>query len=208
MLEGRTPGLLNVPGVGPIQFDQWTEDWMYDRISLTIDSAIAVGTEYEFFTSLTNKNKADTNMTEEQKLPQGWSMIVQKMGLWIPGKSADATNADLPKTDFCNIVENSYIRFETGNQKIRRQAPTWAWPCGLGMTGMKAQDETASGPIVRNVLNIGAPTLGAVTPLLVPIRLTNQMPFKAIIRFEVATTPTEIDQIFFGLYGLISRPLQ
>lgn len=206
MLEGRVPGLLSIPGVGDIQFDQWIEGHVYDRVTLPA-SAISAGTEYEFFSTVANKNKADTNMSEANKLTEGWQMIVMKYGLWIWPMSAGASSSLTPELDFKKIVENSWLKFETGNAKVRKQAPTWAWPIGLGLYGVQAQDATASGPIVRHVYNIGAPAPAAVPDLLIPVRITNQLHFKATLRFEVATTPTIATDIFFCLYGFISRPI-
>jgi len=196
-IEGREPGLLNIPGVGAIRLDQWIEDVVYD--TATLDTSISVGTQYKFFVNLSGKTKADTNMVESGKLPEQWEMIILKYGLELmPGV--------LPE-DAAKIVENSFIEFQTGNSKVRRRAPTWAWPIGFGVWGDHAIDEQGSATNY-GIAQLGVPSPMAVKPLLIPIRLTSRLNFQAIMQFEVATTLTEEVDVRFYLYGLISRPVQ
>jgi hypothetical protein len=199
MMEGRKPGTLNIPGVGALQLDQWTEGFVWDNA--TMGTSISVGTEYEFYTNVAAKNNNDTNLAENAKLPEGWEFIVMRMGIFFP-----------PGWLFSNmqaVIENSYVWFETGNSKIRRKGPTWLWPIGLGVSGDFAQDETAAGPVVQQVCQLGPPTRGAIPDLLIPIRIVNRLSIKGVIRFEVATTLTDSGtrELYMVLDGFTSRPI-
>lgn len=198
--QGREPGVLNIPGVGFIRVEQWVEDVIYDTI--TIESgAVNAGAQYEWFTNLSGKNKDKTNMTEAGKLPENWEIIVLKYGIeFVPGVAMN---------DFLQIISKSFIQFKTGNNKIRRKAPTWAWPIGFGIWGDHATDEQSS-ETNTSILQVGIPSPSAVRPLLIPIRIPSRLNFSAMLQFDFATDvdiSADVD-IRFYLYGLISRPVQ
>ena len=192
-------GTVFVPGQGAISVSQWIEDPIYDTVTLSA-GAIAAGTEYEFFTTLTSKNKDDINLVEANKLPEGWELIVMKMGLeWC------ALNSDV--RDVLATTNASYLWFETGNSKIRRRAPTWCWPIGFGAYNMNASAEAAAVTRYGN-LQIGGTTFASVPNLLVPIRLSPRLNFKAVLNVRNAVTLNADLRARFYLYGYISRPVQ
>jgi len=192
-------GTVFVPGQGAISVAQWIEDAIYDTVTLSA-GAIAAGTEYEFFTTLTGKNKDDINLVEANKLPEGWEIIVMKMGMeWC------AFNSDV--RDVLATTNNSFLRFETGNSKTRRRAPTWCWPIGFGAYNMSASAVAAAVTRYGN-LQIGGTAFASVPNLLVPIRLSPRLNFKAILNVRNAVTLNADLRARFYLYGYISRPVQ
>lgn len=199
--EGREPGVLNILGVGAIRLDQWNEAHLWDNASITLGSAISDGTEYEFFSNVAAKNNNDTNLSENLKLPEGHEFIIMKYGLYFP--------PDWLFANMLSVIENTYIWFETGNSKIRRRAPTWCWPIGLGISGVYAQDETASGPVTKHTCQLGVASRGAVSDLLIPVTIVNRVSFKAVLRFEVATTLTNsgTGEVWFVCDGFKKRPI-
>ena len=198
-MEIADVGTVMVPGQGAISIAQWIEDVMYDTVTLSA-GAISAGTEYDFFTTLISKNKDDTNLVEANKLPEGWEIIIMKMGV-----EACAFNSDV--RDVAAIVTNSYIRFETGNSKIRRRAPAWCWAIGFGMYNMHSADVLGAAARMGN-LQIGGTAFNSVVNLLVPIRLSPRTNFKATLNVTVATTINADLRLRFYLYGYISRPVQ
>lgn len=192
-------GTVFVPGQGAISISQWIEDPIYDTVTLSA-GAISAGTEYDFFTTLTSKNKDDVNLVEANKLPEGWEIIVMKMGMEYCAYNSDVR-------DVLSITNNSYLRFETGNSKIRRRAPTFCWPIGFGMYNMNASDEAAAVTRYGN-LQIGGTAFAAVPNLFVPIRLSPRLNFKATLNVTNAVTINADLRCRFYLYGYISRPVQ
>lgn len=192
-------GTVLVPGHGAISIAQWLEDVIYDTVTLSA-GAISAGAEYDFFTNITNKNKDDCNLMEMNKLPEGWEIIIMKMGA-----EACAYNSDV--RDVANLVTNSYFRFETGNSKVRRRAPTWCWAIGFGLYNMYSADLLAAATRMGN-LQIGGTAFSSVSNLLVPIRLSPRMNFKTILNVTNAVTLNADLRMRFYLYGYISRPVQ
>lgn len=192
-------GTVLVPGQGAISVAQWIEDVLYDTVTISA-GAISAGTEYDYFTTLTGKNKDDVNLVESNKLPEGWEIIIMKMGLEVCARNSNPQ-------DVLDIVSNSYLRFETGNSKIRRRAPTWCWAIGFGMYNMYAADLLAAATRLGN-LQIGGTAFGSVQNLLVPIRLSPRTNFKATLNVTNAVTLRNDFRARFYLYGYISRPVQ
>lgn len=188
-------GIVHVPGYGQIEVRDWKEDVIYDTITIS-SGLITGGTEYEFFSSLLNKNKDDTNMAEANKLPENWQMYVIKMGLEIL-PSADVRDVQA-------VVEQSYLRFETGNTKIRRRGPTYLWPIGYGLWNMRAVDESAA-TTRAGTLQIGGVAFSTVPTLLKAIHLTTRLNFRAVLNMTEAITLEEDFRCRFYLYGYISR---
>ncbi|MCH8290280.1 hypothetical protein IH992_04150 [Candidatus Poribacteria bacterium] len=94
---GRDPRLIYISGHGVITAD----DWIYDRIYDTVQKsagAIAIGTQDDVFTDMSNKDLRQTNMTMNNQLPKGWQMIVMNIGIQtVPvGDYSVFTTADLP----------------------------------------------------------------------------------------------------------------
>jgi len=194
-------GAFMVPGHGVFSAAQWLEDGVYDTVDITTQAGtIAAGTEFEFYTTLTGKNKADTNMVENNKLPEGWELLVMKMGLELCPYTGG------PR-DVQKLVDNSYLRFETGNSKIRRRGPTYLWPIGFGIHTMVTEAE-AGGPLVQGNLQIGGTTFAASPTLLIPIRLAPRVNFKATLTVTDATAVLGAIKVRFWMYGYISRPVQ
>lgn len=192
-------GTVFVPGQGAISISQWIEDPIYDTVTLS-SGAVAAGTEYEFFTTLTNKNKDDINLVEANKLPEGWEIIVMKMGLEYCAYNSDVR-------DVQNITNNSFLRFETGNSKVRRRAPVWCWPIGFGLYNMNSSAEAAAETRYGN-LQLGGTAFASIPNLLVPIRLSPRLNFKAVLNVRNAVTLEADLRCRFYLYGYISRPVQ
>lgn len=192
-------GTVLVPGQGAISIAQWIEDTIYDTVTISA-GAISAGTEYDYFTTLTGKNKDDTNLVETNKLPEGWEIIIIKMGLEVCARNSD------PR-DVLGLVTNSYLRFETGNSKIRRRAPTWCWGIGFGLYNMHTADLLGAAARMGN-LQIGGTAFNSVANLLVPIRLSPRTNFKVTLNVTNAVTLNADFRARFYLYGYISRPVQ
>lgn len=196
--QGLDVGVIPVPGFGYINASQWIEDGIYDTVTIA-SGAVTAGTEYEFFSSLANKGKDDTNMAEANKLPEGWEIIIIKMGLEI-----------LPSANLLDIqafAERSHLRFETGNTKIRRRAPTYCWPICFGMNAMHVLDTQAS-TLRKGILQIGGVGFGGAPNLLLPVRISPRLNFKTVLNITDAQTFNADFRIRFWLYGYVSRPVQ
>lgn len=192
-------GTVLVPGHGVISISQWLEDGIYDTITISA-GAVTAGTEYSFFSTLTGKNKDDTNMVERNKLPEGWEIIIMKMGLEI----CPYTSTMIDSTDF---VEKSFLRFETGNSKIRRRGPTYLWPICFGKYDMTAGD-VAAAEAQYGHLQIGGTAFSSAPNLLVPIRISPRLNFETILNVRDAMTFSADFRCRFWIYGYISRPVQ
>ncbi|MHC4397554.1 MAG: hypothetical protein ACYS1A_18075 [Planctomycetota bacterium] len=196
-------GSFLVPGHGVFSASQWLEDGIYDTVSIAA-GAVTAGTEYDFFTTLTSKDKGQTNMVEQNKLPEGWELIIMKMGLEVCPMRSNPRDVQL-------WAERSYIQFETGNSKIRRRGPTWLWPIGFGMYSMYTGDEGAvagaTGLPLGN-LQIGTAAATGAPTLLIPIRLSPRMNFKATLVLQDSMTFASDFRMRMWLYGYLSRPVQ
>lgn len=191
-------GCLLIPGHGVISISQWLEDGIYDTLTIADATAITAGTEYEFYTTLTNKNKDATNMVEINKLPEGWEIIIMKMGIeFCPTCSM---------IDITNMANRSYIRFETGNSKIRRRGPTYLWPICFGKYTMTSRDEAAAATYAGQ-LQVGGQAFSGAPILLIPIRISPRLNFKTTLTVTEAFTTESAFRMRFWLYGYISRPV-
>jgi len=198
-IPGKTPGQFFVPGAGYIDLRRYREDAIYDNATLSSSVTITDGTEYEFFTDPSGKNLNDTNLRNPSQLPESWEMYIMRMGMTLP--------PDIDKVDAIAIAENTFLRFETGNNNTRRRAPTWAWPTGFSMWGTHSIDYQTSS-MTKNVTNIGNPTPAAVKDLLLAIHIPNRLNFRAVLRFEEDVDLSNDVDVWFLLYGYLSRPIQ
>jgi len=198
MLETREPGVLIIPGIPfAVRLDQWIEGPVYDTAAISA-GAISDGAEYKFFTNVAGKNKDQTNLVENGKLPAGWQLIINKMGLELcPGMS---------KADGNLIIENSYMHFKSGNNKIHKIAPTFCWPSGYGIWGDHAID-TQAALTDYSIAGIGVPSPSAVPMLLKSIYITSQTNIEGLLRFENAVTIGADLEVRMILYGYVSRPV-
>jgi len=188
------PGVVYIPGIGPLALEQWVEDVIYDTV--TLPTSISAGQTFEFFTNISGKSKWETNMTEAGRLPEGWMMWVVRAGLeLLPGTDPD---------DAFQIVERSALIFKTGVNKVHRHAPTWAWPIGFGMWGDHAVDGTTAD---NTIIQVGVPSPSAVRNLLLPVRISNRLNFRVEMVFGRSASLSAETPIRFYLYGFISKPV-
>lgn len=196
--QGTQPGTIYIPGYGGIRLDQWLEDVVYDSVTIP-NGAITAGTSYDFFSDIQNKNDLQTDMSEASKLPEGWEMLIMKMGLVIdPSMGATATDLE----DIVRLISHSFIEFRTGNSKVRRRCPTWAWPIGMGLYA-----DTADGS--QAIAGVGMPSIAQAPNLLVPIRITSRLNFIATLEVSDAITISASSgfKVWFVLYGFVSQPV-
>jgi hypothetical protein len=198
-----------------IKLVEWREDNLYDTVEVTPTTgtagslaAMTAGTEFEFFDSLSNKKKRDTNLNKQHALPAGWELIVTKLGVYAHTAIANTTPtpADLKK-----FYETFTLEAKINDTTI---ADGWVlgYQTGIGLYGSSVE----SG---QGVISPGTPSIGAAPTLLVPQEINDGHDIRGKLRYDsyawLANTTGNATQATFSTYvlaklifrGFLKRPL-
>jgi len=156
---------------------------VYDSLSYAVATTVTVDNSF-FFTSVgpgSSKTKAQTNMTQSQKLaaPEAFSILGFRLK-W---------NENIFYTDAINLFANMAYNF-TINTKSYQLAPLWHFNAGGGLLASGLITSTTAGLTqVTNLTSItnGVPARSAMHTLALPLPLENQVSFAASL---VGTTVT------------------
>lgn len=183
-------GTYRLPTGEVINLVEWVEDAVYDKVQL--DASISAGAEYVFFRDIQNKDLNETNMRVSSRLEPGWEMIVWRIGFVVAAQTAF--------DNLLKILDNAYAEFNLGTKTVK-QGPIWLFQTGFGISGAVTID-AASSETVKHTANIGPSGTNLVAPLSIPIHITDDVSFQAVIRFFDATTLTAATDVWGVLYGL------
>ena len=189
-------GTYRLPTGEVINLVEWVEDAVYDKVQL--DASISAGAEYVFFRDIQNKDLNETNMRVSSRLEPGWEMIVWRIGFVVAAQTAF--------DNLLKILDNAYAEFNLGTKTVK-QGPIWLFQTGFGISGAVTID-AASSETVKHTANIGPSGTNLVAPLSIPIHITDDVSFQAVIRFFDATTLTAATDVWGVLYGWVKRPVR
>jgi len=188
----------------------WTQEPIYDTEVIT--TPVTAGDEYIFFRDPAfptgvRKDLRHTNMVSQQQLPSGWNAIIYMMDIKVLStETAVASGLFTTPEDALRLYYQAVARFETGNQKVEKEAPAIFWPGPYGLTG----NIERTGPAVTTfgTVNSGVPSLGAVTPLELTIELSNELTFEGRVRFPGGLQLDNDTFMQFTLHTYMSKPLR
>ncbi len=198
---GAEPGTIFIPGVGWQRMTDWTEQILYDAEQLPV--VIAAGQTINFFRNLqiagVPKTKLQTNMIAPSQMPSGWRGIIYGMHIM----TAIGTGHD----DAQRIYGNAWADFTTGNQKLEKEGPLWAWPSPYGLTGLVSMGGLAAPREVAEINN-GVPSPAAMGKMELTIDIVNELTFQGRVIFENAVTLDATVMLYFVLRAFIQKPIR
>jgi hypothetical protein len=117
--------------------------------------------------------------------------------------------AGIPSFDLQALVNNGYMRFFTGSQKIEQDGLLMFYPFGVGIGGSVALD---GGGVANEAsgLNIGSPAGASILPRKFNIDLPEQTTFDCRVTFPGAGAAALFSaalQIYFDLRIIRFRPV-
>lgn len=155
-----------------IKLVEWREDNVYDTVELAPTGTLTptAGATYEFFDSLANKKKRDTNLNKAHALPAGWELIITKMGCYF--QLAAGNNLQTP-ADAKKFYENYSVVAKINDTPI---ADGWVlgYQTGIGLYGQTTEN-------AQGVIAPGTPSIGAAPTLLVPQEVNDSHDIRATL---------------------------
>ncbi len=183
IVPSNEPGVVFVEGAGFVKITDWQDTHVIDTELIPV-GATPAGTVYNFFASQTfqltgaRKTLLDTNLTQQQMNPKGWTMLIGNICFTArPGTLFD---------DFQTIMASAYVRFLTGNDKIEREGLMTMFPSIYGLTGI-LHFETAGVAQEKSNSNNGTPAQNAIGKYM-PIQVGDMQTFRAEVSFPVGMT--------------------
>lgn len=211
IIPGPQPGMVFIRALGKyVDMRTWNQEPIYD--SEVITSPITAGDEYTFFRDPAfptgvRKDLRHTNMVGQQQLPSGWYATIYMLSIHVLFlETAAGSGIFTTPEDAQRLFYQGVASFETGAQKVEKQAPLIFWPSPLGLTGNV--ERTGAGVTSFGTVNNGVPSLGAVVPLDLTIELSNELTFLGRIRFPGAVTLDNDTMLQFVLHTYMSKPLR
>ena len=211
MVQGPQPGTVWIEALQMwVDMKSWTQEPIYDTEIIT--TPVAAGDEYIFFRTPTfpagvRKDLRHTNMVSQQQLPSGWIATIYLMDIKVLFlETAAGSGLFTTPEDALRLFYQAVVRFETGNQKVEKEAPALFWPGPYGLT--HSVERTGPGFTTFGVVNNGVPSLGAVIPMDLTIELSNELTFEGRIRFPGGLTLDNNVMMQFTLHTYMSKPLR
>lgn len=200
-IPGPEPGMIFIPGMGMQQITDWKETIIYDAEQLPIN--IATGQTFTFFRNLAiagvPKGRLWQNIITPSQLPAGQRAIVYGVHFMCqPGTPADDVQA---------IMGGGYAEFRTGVTKVEKEGPLWSFPSPFGLTGYLSQDGLAV-PSEKSNINNGVPAPASIGSLKIPIDITNELTFQAILVFDNAVVLTAVQMVYCVLRCFLQTPVR
>jgi hypothetical protein len=188
----------------------WNEEPIYDSEQLL--TPVAAGARIVLFRNTNfpagvRKDLRYTNMVGQSQLPSGWYAQVNLMSIRVMQQETAAGSGLFTTAEDCQrIFEEGVLNFETGNQKVEKEAPLYMWPSPIGMAGVI--ENTGPAATRFSALNNGVPSFGAVKELELPIELSNELTFQATLTFPGGLTLDNNCMIQMTLFTYMSKPLR
>lgn len=211
MVQGPQPGTVWIEALQQwVDMKSWTQEPIYD--TEIIVTPVAAGDEYIFFRNPAfpagiRKDLRHTNMVSQQQLPSGWIATIYMMDIKILFlETAVGSGLFTTPEDALRLFYQAVVRFETGNQKVEKEAPALFWPGPYGLTGNV--ERTGPGFTTFGTINNGVPSLGASVPLDLTIELSNELTFEGRIRFPGGLALDNNVLMQFTLHTYMSKPLR
>ena len=211
IIQGPMPGMVWLSATRQwVDMASWDQEVIYD--SELVLTPVTAGDEYVFFRNASfptgvRKDLRHTNMIAQQQLPSGWSATIYMMSVHVLfNETALASGIFTTPEDALRLFYQGVASFRTGAQKVHREAPLIFWPSPQGLTGNV--ERTGAAVTSFGTVNNGVPSLGAVVPLDIPIKLTNELTFDAFVRFPGAVTLDNDTMLQIALHTYMSKPLR
>ena len=172
-IEGQ-PGLFRDTDTGQVvNIRDFRESDKYDTIVIPAGTAIAAGTEFQFFADLNLKNTTDTNLKTSRKLSAGESMVLDRIGLYF--RLAVGDNLSVPR-DLKKVFENSYYSLRI-NEILQDEGPAVKFPSGYGIYGQTNEND-------NGIVSIGVPATASAARLVKKQMLNQNHELQGVLRFD------------------------
>lgn len=209
MQPGAEPGKILVRNqltgeMEIVDVRDWTQSYVWDCELIPIGTVITPQQQMTFFANLNHqiapgarKLRVETSMTEPNRLPGHWRMIVTGIHFGFqPGS--------VMRPDAQAVIQSAYISFVTGNQRIEREGPMWLFPFPWALAGSHSLDGSLA-PTEISQLQNGMPALSAV-PKFAPIELPGNFAFQLTAQFDFGFTAIANLRLYAVLSGYLSKP--
>lgn len=173
-IEGQ-PGLFRNTATGEtVNVRDFYESDLYDTIAIPGDGTdIAAGTEFIFFQDIQAKRELDTNVKTPRKLSAGQSMVLDRVGLYIPLSNGKA----FPRpAHLKSIGDNAFFRLKI-NDLLQAEGPAIKFPSGYGWYGQTTEDD-------QGIVSIGVPATASASKLLKKQLLNQNHELDGVLRFD------------------------
>jgi hypothetical protein len=173
-IEGQ-PGLFKNTTTGEIvNVRDYYESDLYDTIAIPGDDLdIAAGTEFIFFQDIQAKREVDTNVKTPRKLSAGQSMVLDRIGLYVPL----STGKTFPRPQHLkSIIDNSFFRLKI-NDLLQAEGPAIKFPSGYGWYGQTTEDD-------QGIVSIGVPATASASRLVKKQLLNQNHELDGVLRFD------------------------
>jgi len=212
IVPGPRPGMLYIKSTGEyVDAKSWNEEPIYD--SEVIATPFAAGNRVILFRNTNNfvtgvaKDLRYTNMVGQSQLPSGWFAQVNMMSIRVLQlETAAGSGLFTTPEDVQRILEEGVLTFETGNQKVEKEAPLYHWPCPIGPSGFGMR--TGAAFTSFSAVNNGVPSFAATKELELPVVLSNELTFQATLTFPGGLTLDNNCIVQMILFTYMSKPLR
>lgn len=161
-----------------IRLSEWDEQDLYDTWALPAGETLsAIGT-VRYFTDVQGKEKIDTNLTTNGKVPAEHEMIVLKVGIFVlPKWGQDVA----PLSDQLALYQEGTWEMLKNRKVQLPEQHLWGRATGYGFVAYGV--DLAAPAVVVAPGSLGVASPAAIPPLLVPFTLAHNNDFEGILRF-------------------------
>ena len=203
MTPSKKWGQYMLPSGQIVDVTDVSEQYYYD--SEILPAAITAGQEFilcrnpNFQTGAAKQFGLDYNIPEWGRVPLDWYYSIQQIGFHF--------QVGIPFADLRDIVNNAYIQFITGSQKVEVEGLIMFYPIGIGVGGAVAIDGNVGATEV-SALNIGSPASASLVPRKYTIELPGQTSYELRMRFPAGIAAlVAARQIYFDMKTIRFRPV-